>query len=952
MSPVDNRFLVGGTRYGACRDRRSDRIRRHRRPAAPRPREKGDSKLATLLAAAVGAVPGGVERPGQQAMAEAIAEAERSDRHLLVQAGTGTGKSLAYLVPALLVEGPVVVSTATLALQSQLDRPRPAPPGRRGRADPRPAPDLRRAQGPPPLRVPGEAGEQHGGGARRAVRRRHRSGRRRWRQVAGRDRPAGQADRAAARLGAGDRDGRPRRARPGRRRHRVAAGLDAGAGVRRRAALPVRHGVLRRGVPGAGPGVRHRGHQPQPARLRHAGQPPHRAAAPAARHRRGARAGRPGLLGGAGRADGRRRRARGPPGPQPDRRRRARGAGRGRRHARGRRSPTRCPAASRPACRRPCARRSPCSTRRPGAASRRSATSRPTTPIRCASSRRRPAWPSCPTRRSGCWTRPTHDVAWVDQDDRGRRAVVVAPLSVAGTLAVAPLPGPHRGGHVGHAGARRPVRHGRPVARPARPGRRGRRVRRRRRPTPTLHSGRSLDVGSPFDYPKQGILYVAAHLPRPTQSGLSDAAADELVELVTALGGRTLGLFSSRRAAERAAEVVRGRTDLHRAAAGRGVAAVAGAPVPRRAGELPVRRHVAVAGRRRAGRRVPARRDRPAAVPASRRTAGGGAVRRGRRRRRLGLHRGQRAHRGGPAGAGRRPADPVRGPTGAWSPCSTPGWPRRAATRTYLRDSLPPLWYTTKPDVVRALCAASPPPTDVPAPPDIVDNGGNYAAGSPRTLYAVGPPGPGGTRRARHEFAGVIQRRGFLAILVLLGAVRSDRRISCTPGWATTGEKAAQPAGAVLGGRSPSASSRGRQRARLQRRQRRRVRRGAAPAPAPGQRRRPARRPSASRPRRSPARTSTQMGNVVVDSARLDRLPLRPGHRQPADVQLRRRVRAVVAADHWSTVTPHGHRDRHRTRSAPIDRRRRRHAAHASAGGRCTGSSPTTTARRSGRARR
>ncbi|HEY3503092.1 MAG TPA: ATP-dependent DNA helicase [Actinocatenispora sp.] len=73
---------------------------------------------------------------------------------------------------------------------------------------------------------------------------------------------------------------------------------------------------------------------------------------------------------------------------------------------------------------------------------------------------------------------------------------------------------------------------------------------------------RALDVGSPFDYAKQGILYVAAQLPRPTQSGLSDPAADELIRLVGALGGRTLGLFSSRRAAERAAEVVRARTDL------------------------------------------------------------------------------------------------------------------------------------------------------------------------------------------------------------------------------------------------------------------------------------------------------------------------------------------------------------------------------------------------------
>src|SRR5690242_926265 len=76
--------------------------------------------VAELLAAAVGAVPDGTERPGQRQMAEAVAAAVRDDRHLLVQAGTGTGKSLAYLVPALMVDGPVVVSTATLALQSQL----------------------------------------------------------------------------------------------------------------------------------------------------------------------------------------------------------------------------------------------------------------------------------------------------------------------------------------------------------------------------------------------------------------------------------------------------------------------------------------------------------------------------------------------------------------------------------------------------------------------------------------------------------------------------------------------------------------------------------------------------------------------------------------------------------------------------------------------------------------
>jgi ATP-dependent DNA helicase DinG len=49
-----------------------------------------------------------------------VARSLESGTHLLVQAGTGTGKSLAYLTPALLVDGPVVVSTATLALQNQL----------------------------------------------------------------------------------------------------------------------------------------------------------------------------------------------------------------------------------------------------------------------------------------------------------------------------------------------------------------------------------------------------------------------------------------------------------------------------------------------------------------------------------------------------------------------------------------------------------------------------------------------------------------------------------------------------------------------------------------------------------------------------------------------------------------------------------------------------------------
>lgn len=73
---------------------------------------------------------------------------------------------------------------------------------------------------------------------------------------------------------------------------------------------------------------------------------------------------------------------------------------------------------------------------------------------------------------------------------------------------------------------------------------------------------KGLDVGSPFDYPKQGILYLAKHLPAPGRDGTSPQALDELAELITAAGGRTLGLFSSRRAAEAAAEAMRERLDL------------------------------------------------------------------------------------------------------------------------------------------------------------------------------------------------------------------------------------------------------------------------------------------------------------------------------------------------------------------------------------------------------
>jgi ATP-dependent DNA helicase DinG len=71
-----------------------------------------------------------------------------------------------------------------------------------------------------------------------------------------------------------------------------------------------------------------------------------------------------------------------------------------------------------------------------------------------------------------------------------------------------------------------------------------------------------LDVGSPFDYPRQAILYVARRLPPPGRDGASPAAMDELAALVEAAGGRTLGLFSSMRAAEAAAAEMRERLDV------------------------------------------------------------------------------------------------------------------------------------------------------------------------------------------------------------------------------------------------------------------------------------------------------------------------------------------------------------------------------------------------------
>ncbi|MDQ6783407.1 MAG: ATP-dependent DNA helicase [Actinomycetota bacterium] len=68
-----------------------------------------------------------------------------------------------------------------------------------------------------------------------------------------------------------------------------------------------------------------------------------------------------------------------------------------------------------------------------------------------------------------------------------------------------------------------------------------------------------IDVGSPFDYPTQALLYCPLHLPDPRQPGYEAAMIDELVALIHAAGGRTLALFTSWRAMSAAAAAVAAR---------------------------------------------------------------------------------------------------------------------------------------------------------------------------------------------------------------------------------------------------------------------------------------------------------------------------------------------------------------------------------------------------------
>jgi ATP-dependent DNA helicase DinG len=534
--------------------------------------------LDDLLAAAVGAVPGGAPRPGQQLMAKAVAEAADSGEHLLVQAGTGTGKSLAYLVPSLLVDGPVVISTATLALQSQLvdhDLPRLAKAVKKllGR-EPTYAVLKGRHHYLCLARLEGSTAEEpqddlFGGGG----------GGTKWLGEAGR--LGKQMERLrdwAMESDTGDRDE-----------------LDPGVDdtVWRTVSMPARECVGAARCPYGddcfADASRARAREADIVITNHsllavdmmAGRqivPPHRLLIVDEAHEladrvssaaqaeltpelveRAARRSRPlledidyealteasdGLAVGLAES-------------QPGR------------------LTTGLPPALRDAvtlldaaCR---------------AALNRIGDVKADDPDPVRKQQAKATVTELSTTAQRLLAEAEFDVIWVEKADR-RQAVVVAPLTVAGILnnqlfpertVVATSATLALGGRfdtVARSLGLAPRKVGDPFE-PRTPSQRGEKQPIKQRaeagqvgpPSASEsaeHPWRELDVGSPFDYRKQGILYVAAHLPRPTQSGLPDVAADELVELVSALGGRTLGLFSSRKAAERAAQVLRERTDL------------------------------------------------------------------------------------------------------------------------------------------------------------------------------------------------------------------------------------------------------------------------------------------------------------------------------------------------------------------------------------------------------
>ena len=502
-----------------------------------------------LLAAAVGAVPGGASRPGQQEMALAIERSIETGEHLLVQAGTGTGKSLAYLTPSLLVDGPVVVSTATLALQSQLvdhDLPRLADAVE---------PVLRRRPTFAVLkgrhhylclaRLDNSAEEEPDDGLFEAPA----PGATKWLGEAGRLGKQIQRLREwATKTTTGDRD-------------ELDPGVDDTAW--RQVSMPARECVGANRCPYGGDcfaeASRARAREADIVVTNHsllavdmlAGRhivPPHKLLVVDEAHELADRVSSaaqaeltPDMV------DRAARRSRTFISPEAYEALAEAGDALtvGLAEAPAGRITTGLPPALSGACTLLDA------ATRTGLEAIGDIKSDDPDPVR--KQQAKAVLDELSKTAQRLLDEATHDVAWVEKPDVGsRRALVVAPLSVAGTLAT-------------HLYDERTV-----VATSATltlGGQFETVARALGLAAPDSKDGddgdwHSLDVGSPFDYPRQGILYVASHLPRPAASGLPDAAGEELLALVGALGGRTLGLFSSRRAAQQAAELLRAKTDL------------------------------------------------------------------------------------------------------------------------------------------------------------------------------------------------------------------------------------------------------------------------------------------------------------------------------------------------------------------------------------------------------
>jgi ATP-dependent DNA helicase DinG len=527
-------------------------------PSKRRPSSKHSA--TDLLDAAVGAVPGGMSRPGQQAMTEAIVAALTNREHLLVQAGTGTGKSLAYLAPALTVDGPAVISTATLALQNQLvvhDLPRLAKAvkpllGReptfallKGRHHYLCLAKLEHSDEEDPADslfdvAPG--GQQT-----------------KWLGEAGRlGKAIARVRDWAAETDTGDRD-------------ELDPGVDDG--VWRMVSTPARECVGAQRCP-YGPECfaelsRARAREADIVVTNHSllsvdmmtGRqivPPHQLLIIDEAHEladRVSSAAQAELT-----SDGIDRAAR-----------------TARKYLEGEDYQTLIEAADAltvgiaetPPGRLTTGLSQPlleaCTLLDAG--TRRGLTSigeiKADDPDPVTKQQAKALLTELSTTAQRMLEDSEQDVVWTDQEPR--RALVVAPLSVADLLAeklyedrtvIATSATLTLGGRFDTVARSLGLPAGAPEARKVAP------AARTGAHDVTGDGWRSLDVGSPFDYRKQGILYVAAHLPRPAASGLPELAGNELLTLVNTLGGRTLGLFSSRKAATQAAELVRDKTGL------------------------------------------------------------------------------------------------------------------------------------------------------------------------------------------------------------------------------------------------------------------------------------------------------------------------------------------------------------------------------------------------------